>query len=113
MKSAASIVRDARRAAGLTQAELARRMGTTQSAVARLEREGANPRLATLREAVRATGRHLDVVVDDYPPGSIDAALTESHVRVAPAERLRSFVASRNNIRDLARAADRSRERAG
>ncbi len=113
MKSAASIVREARRAAGLTQAELARRMGTTQSAVARLEREGANPRLATLREAVRATGRYLDVVVDDYPPGSIDETLTARYVRVTPAERLRSFVGARGSIRELARAADRSRERTG
>ena len=91
MRSAASIVREARTAAGLTQAELARRMGTTQSAVARLEAKGANPRLKTLEQAVRATGRHLDLEISDYPPGNIDPTLNESLLRATPADRLRGF----------------------
>src|SRR5262249_59357069 len=39
---------EARERAGLTQAEVARRMGTTQPAVARLERGEADPRLSTI-----------------------------------------------------------------
>ena len=49
--------------AGLTQAQLAERMGTQASAVARLERSLAtgkhSPSVATLRRYIRACGKHL------------------------------------------------------
>lgn len=51
----------ARTAAKLTQAELARRLGTTQSAVARLEGGRVSPSLATLRRYAEATGTRLTV----------------------------------------------------
>jgi len=51
----------ARARAGLSQAELARRMGTTQSAIARLEGGKVNPSLATLRRYAEATGSRLDL----------------------------------------------------
>lgn len=46
----------ARAAANLTQAELARQIGTTQSAVARLEGGRVSPSFATLRRYAEATG---------------------------------------------------------
>lgn len=51
-----------RTAAGLTQAQVAERMGTTQSAVARLEssRGKNSPSLATLRKYARALGYKLE-----------------------------------------------------
>ena len=51
----------ARRGAKLTQAELARRLGTTQSAVARLEGGRVSPSFATLRRYAQATGTRLTV----------------------------------------------------
>ena len=51
----------ARTAAKLTQAELARRLGTTQSAVARLEGGRVSPSFATLRRYAEATGTRLTV----------------------------------------------------
>ena len=51
----------ARTAAKLTQAELARRLGTTQSAIARLERGRVSPSFATLRRYAEATGMRLTV----------------------------------------------------
>lgn len=52
-----------RLAAGLTQAQLAERMGTQASAVARLERSLAtgkhSPSIATLRSYLRACGKRL------------------------------------------------------
>ena len=51
----------ARTAAKLTQAELARRIGTTQSAIARLEGGGVSPSFATLRRYAEATGTRLTV----------------------------------------------------
>ena len=51
----------ARAAAKLTQAELAQRLGTTQSAVARLEGGRASPSFGTLRRYAAATGTRLTV----------------------------------------------------
>lgn len=55
------MVREARRRAGLTQEELARRTGTTQSAIARIERGRTAPSLERLREIVRACGLDLEL----------------------------------------------------
>ncbi len=49
--------------ADLTQAELARRMGTTQSAIARMESGGTRPTLETLERVAGAVGKELAVVV--------------------------------------------------
>lgn len=54
-------VRDAREAAGLTQRELASRMGTSQAAVARLEAGGVGATLTTLQKV--ATALNLEVAV--------------------------------------------------
>ena len=53
----------ARAASGMTQAEIAERMGTTQSAVARLEsgRGKHSPSLSTLRKYARALGYRVDL----------------------------------------------------
>ena len=59
----------ARTAAKLTQAELARRLGTTQSAVARLEGGRVSPSLATLRRYAEATGTRLTVGLERAVPG--------------------------------------------
>ena len=49
----------ARTAAKLTQVELARRLGPTQSAIARLEGGGVSPSISTLRRYAEATGTRL------------------------------------------------------
>lgn len=49
--------------AGLTQAALAKRMGTTQSAIARMEGGGARPSLETLERLATAVGKELVVGV--------------------------------------------------
>jgi len=53
----------ARARAGLSQAELARRMGTTESAIARLESGKVTPSMATLRRFAEATGSRLKVAL--------------------------------------------------
>lgn len=55
---------DARRHAGLTQAEIAERMDTSQAAVARLEGSKGNPSLATLRRYAEATGTRLKITFE-------------------------------------------------
>lgn len=51
----------ARAAAGVTQAEMAERMGTTQSAIARLEGGRVSPSVATLQKYARALGKRLKI----------------------------------------------------
>ena len=55
----AELVR-ARRASDLSQTEIAARMGTTQSAVARLESGQLDARLSTLERYAAALGRTVD-----------------------------------------------------
>src|SRR3954452_24441735 len=57
--STGSLIRAARLADGLTQAQLARRLGITQPSVARLEAAGDEVTVGTLRRALNAMGRAL------------------------------------------------------
>ena len=58
-----ALVHTVRTDAGLTQAELADRMGTTQSAIARMEGGGVRPTLETLEKLARAIGSDLVVAM--------------------------------------------------
>lgn len=51
----------ARTEGNMSQAELAKRMGTTQSAIARLEGGGVSPSLTTLRRYAAAAGLKLEI----------------------------------------------------
>jgi len=51
----------ARTKAKLSQAEVAKRIGTTQSAIARLEGGGVSPSLSTLKRYAEATGSKLQI----------------------------------------------------
>ncbi len=50
-----------RRERGLTQADVAERLGTSQPVIARLEAGGRDPRLSTLERYARVVGADLDV----------------------------------------------------
>lgn len=52
---------EARQAAGLTQAEVASRMGTSQSVVARLENARHMPTFDMIDRYAKALGRRLDI----------------------------------------------------
>jgi DNA-binding XRE family transcriptional regulator/predicted RNase H-like HicB family nuclease len=54
-------LRWARQEAGLTQAQLAARVGVSQQQVAKLERPGANPSVATLQRLAKALGVRLEL----------------------------------------------------
>jgi DNA-binding XRE family transcriptional regulator len=63
--AALDVLLDARRKAGLTQAEVAERMGVSQPALARVEASLGSrkhsPSLATLRKYAKACGKHLEI----------------------------------------------------
>jgi len=58
-------VREAREAKGLSQSQLADRMGTQQSVIARLEGGGITPTLPTLKRVADALGTKLIVGFDE------------------------------------------------
>lgn len=105
MPDPATLVREARRAAGLTQAQLAARAATTQSAIARLESGRTSPTVATLDRVLRAAGRQLELSTA-LPP--IDATLVWESLRRTPLERLHHHDRARRSIIELARAARRA-----
>lgn len=55
----AQLFYDARMQAGLSQSELARRMGTTQPVIARYEAAGSSPRVEVVERLAKATGKKL------------------------------------------------------
>jgi uncharacterized protein len=59
------LIREARRDAGLSQRELARRAGTSQPTLARYERGHAVPTLATLERILAAAGKRLRLDVEE------------------------------------------------
>ena len=69
----AKMVFDARAHADLSQAELAERMGTSQSAIARLESGRFKPSTRTLEKLAAATGMRLRIVLE--PVKAVDVAL--------------------------------------
>ena len=60
----AELVYKMRTEAGISQAELARRMGAGQSFVSALERGGRTPTVATLNRVAHATGNRLRLVAE-------------------------------------------------
>jgi len=65
-----------RRALGLSQTEVAARMGTSQSAIARLEGGGADARLSTVQRYAQALGHRLAWRLHDQPQEEPDADTT-------------------------------------
>lgn len=80
------MIREARRRAGLTQAGLARRLGTRQPVVARWESGDRSPSFDAVKRAVRACGfeLHLQIAI---PDPQAEAVLSRWR-RMTPKERL-------------------------
>jgi transcriptional regulator with XRE-family HTH domain len=106
--SPGAMIREARRSAGLTQAALASRLSTTQSAVARLERDASSPRVETLERALRACGQRLELAARPWRP-NIDETVVAQKLRMPPGERIKSFERSYANVREIAIAGASSR----
>jgi predicted nucleotidyltransferase/DNA-binding XRE family transcriptional regulator len=70
MSDIASLLREARVRAGLSQAELADLAGTSQSAINRYERGIVEPSISTLRRLLRACGQQLQLKLLPTPSAS-------------------------------------------
>ena len=88
------LLHEARRRAGLSQADLARRAGRPISSIGRWERGEVVPSLETLRELVRACGLELTFHVANADPLGHDAWLIERSLARTPAERVADTVSA-------------------
>lgn len=59
----AAALKNARKAKGLVQMELAGKIGTTKSAISRLEHGKGDLRLSTLRKLAAALGLHPEIIL--------------------------------------------------
>ena len=86
----ADLLREARLRAGLTQTELARRVGKPPSVISRWERGVVQPSLETLRSLIRACGLELTFRLATYDDSYVP--FIERYLDASPADRLRSAV---------------------
>jgi len=68
---ASALLRQTRLARGLDQTELARRAGTTQTYISRVERGEVSPSLNTLERLLHAMGRRLTLSTEPLAPGNV------------------------------------------
>jgi transcriptional regulator with XRE-family HTH domain len=80
------LIREARRRAGLTQAELARRAGVPQSTVGRIESGARVPSTELAERLIRAAGFELRVGLGEPDPQT--DSLFERTLRRTPRQRL-------------------------
>jgi transcriptional regulator with XRE-family HTH domain len=86
----ATLIQQARRRAGLTQAELAARVGTTQSAIARWERGASHPTAERLQVLVEACGLELQLGL--VPQSSDEIASLRRNLALTVDERVTRIV---------------------
>lgn len=106
--SGGELIRRARRQAGLTQAQLARRMGTSQSVLVRWERGQRSPTFDTVLKAVRACGFRLRAELEQADPG-LDR-LIELRLAMSPLQRVKANERLLEEARSFATAGQAARQ---
>jgi transcriptional regulator with XRE-family HTH domain len=81
------VLRDARRRHGVSQARLAIRAGTTQSAISRIERDQVSPTVETLRSLLHLLGEDLKLESSARDAG-IDRAMVRTSLGLTPEQRV-------------------------
>jgi len=92
-------LREARLRAGLTQQQLARRAGTSQSAIARWESGTVLPSLERLRELIRACGLDLGFRLANYDDSYVHDI--EQYLDLTPEERIDYALRRAEVVREL------------
>lgn len=109
MADPGQIIRDRRLAHGLTQAQLALRVGTTQTSLSRLERGELSPTFVTVQRILFVLGETLDIeaipLVGDHDPAHLADLLARS-----PAERLELAMSWNRLAGEVAAAGRRARD---
>jgi transcriptional regulator with XRE-family HTH domain len=103
----ADLLREARLRAGLTQAELGRRVGKPASVISRWERGAVQPSLETLRALIRACGLELTFRLANYDDSYVE--FIERYLELTPTERVRSAVERAEAFATLRPAIEKAR----
>jgi transcriptional regulator with XRE-family HTH domain len=115
-----SLLAEARTRAALTQRELAKRAGTAQSVVARVERGQTSPTLDTLTRLLAATGFSIDMELVPQPTADplveafkrdIDRTLLRRNLEKTVDERVRSLQALARLANEAHRAGRSARKK--
>ncbi|WP_310571704.1 helix-turn-helix transcriptional regulator [Gemmatimonas sp.] len=94
------LVQELRRQAQLTQRELAERVGTSQSAIAKLEQGESNPTIGTIERCAEAAGFAVKIMLVPLPVADpvverykrdVDRTLLRDNLRKSVHERLQSL----------------------
>ena len=120
IRSISASVAAARTRAGLSQRELARRAGTAQSVVARIEGGQANPTVETLERLLDAAGFGLamelvpkpaeDAVIEAYKR-DVDRTLLRQNLTKTPDQRVRAMAELQRFGREARRALREAKRR--
>jgi transcriptional regulator with XRE-family HTH domain len=98
----AALIREVREISGLSQRELATRIGTKQSVISRWERGLDVPRIDTLARILRACG--FDGELRFRRHDDVDRGQIVQSMRPTPAERAQNFQRFVETMRELQRA---------
>jgi len=89
VSDAATLLRDARKRHKLDQRTLARRAGTTQAQISRIERGEISPGTDTLARLLAAMGERLELITAPGPRGNARTAdLRRDFEQLTPGERV-------------------------
>lgn len=94
------LLKAARGRHGVSQADLAIRAGTTQSAISRIERDRVSPSVETLRGLLNMLGEDL-VLGTEQREWGIDRTLIRERLRLTPEERLDYATALADQVIEL------------
>lgn len=81
------LIREARIRHGLSQERLARRAGTTQSAISRIEQERISPTVQTLADLLHLMGEELVLRAEKRDSG-VDLTLNRANLELTPEQRV-------------------------
>jgi predicted transcriptional regulator len=103
--TAARLLRQARRRAGLSQRALASRAGVAQPAIARIERGAVSPRIETLEDLLAAAGHALELA--PRLGVGVDRTLIRAALARSPEDRIRSAAVAGRRLGSFIDAARR------
>ena len=92
------LLREARLRHGVSQERLAKRAGTTQSAISRIEQDRVSPTFQTLSELLHLLGEELVLSAEKRDTG-IDLTLNQGNLEFTPEQRVQRGLEFANFVR--------------
>jgi transcriptional regulator with XRE-family HTH domain len=107
LSDAGKLIREARERHALSQQALARRAGTTQKHVSRIERDEISPSVSTLARLLAAMGERLELHAVSGPRDNrSDAELRADYEQLTASERLAQTAALSRTLTGIAARTD-------